>query len=69
MSERVTDSDCVACGKKIVEISEKQFDATTGSMIIGPGGKDQWHTTTAYHCSFCGLVYRFLPKKESVIYL
>ncbi len=48
MPQRVTDSVCVVCGGKIVELLS---------------GKDQWHDVVSYHCGSCGLTYRFLPKR------
>jgi len=63
--KRQTNGKCVVCGGVIVELIEREFDATTGPMIFGPGSKGQFREVSkGFYCSHesCGIKYQFIPK-------
>ncbi len=62
MPEKTSGHACVVCRGKIIEVTESEFDARTGPLIIGPGSVQQFQEKTSYHCGQCGIEYRFLPK-------
>lgn len=62
MADKPTSSTCVVCGGPIVERVDREFDARSGPMIIGPASQQQFHDVSkGYHCTKCGLKYEFLP--------
>ncbi|MBI2669899.1 MAG: hypothetical protein HYX20_02040 [Candidatus Yanofskybacteria bacterium] len=61
--EKLTDGKCVVCGGVIAELIEREFDSTTGSLIYGPGSKNQYkNVSKGFHCHNCGIKYQFIPK-------
>jgi len=53
---------CKVCQGSLTETFFREFDATTGALIIGPGAGFQFHWKShGLHCSSCGLKYQFPP--------
>ncbi len=62
---RVFKKACRVCGGDIIENIVVRFNAMHGSMILGPGSRNQFHESTeGYYCQSCGLKYRFVPEKK-----
>jgi len=54
---------CVVCPGELTEKFHKQFDATSGPMIIGPGSAYQFYwASSGLYCMECGLKYQHAPK-------
>ena len=53
---------CYVCKGKVTETFSKQFDPSTGPMIIGPGSYSQFRwVSSGLHCLNCGIKYAKLP--------
>lgn len=73
MSEIINDVLCPVCKKgKVVTVYKEVANRDPMSMIMGPGGKDNYRTELSYHCSnlecliqFAGLpgVFKEVEKK------
>ena len=62
-ARELTNKPCLVCGGKLVKKTEREFDPTSGPIIIGPGSRHQYHEVShGYHCTNCGLKYEFPPK-------
>lgn len=65
MKEEPTKGKCVFCGGMIVEKIARKFNPVAGPLIIGPGGKNQFHEVSeGFYCQHCGLKYEFIPKNK-----
>jgi hypothetical protein len=51
-----TDVRC-ACGGAIMRTTSRKFDGRHGPMVIGPGGRGQWHKVEHFYCGDCGISY------------
>lgn len=59
-----TTDQCKVCGGSLAPDVTKEFDATLGPAIIGPGSRSQYRNVThGYYCTVCGLKYKFPPGK------
>lgn len=53
---------CAVCGGELTEKFHRQFDATSGPMIIGPGSAYQFFwASSGLYCQGCGLKYQHAP--------
>lgn len=58
-----TTAKCSACKKgNIVRDTEQVFDGSMGSLIIGPGSRNQMRTKQVLYCGKCYVVYYRLPE-------
>lgn len=57
---------CSACKGRVVAVTHKEYDASSGPQIIGPGGASQYYDVTTHHCADCGIAYAFVPPKKKV---
>lgn len=56
---------CVVCDGELTETFHKQFDASHGPLIIGPGSAYQFYwASSGLYCTDCGLKYQNVPKKD-----
>jgi len=64
--EKPTEGKCVVCKGQIVEMITSEFNPKFGSLIIGPGSKEQFHEVSqGFHCKKCGLKYAFVPMERN----
>jgi len=58
-----TGSLCSACGGDVVKEVHNVPSVPRSEMVMGPGGRHNFHEETSFHCRSCGLMYKFPPKR------